>query len=97
MRTRVYEKGWGGRGEHGFKIIEIETSKNDVTIYIINKEYNDWGRCSQVQADFEKCVTIPMKERLTKKALLDCIIEAGKILDETYPLPKSVDELMFQD
>ncbi|SCY11089.1 hypothetical protein SAMN02910451_01395 [Butyrivibrio hungatei] len=34
MRKRVYEKSWGGRGEHGFRYFDYERSNDELTIYI---------------------------------------------------------------
>lgn len=97
MRTRVYQNSWGGRAEHGFRFIEIEEWEHSITIYIVVKDYCDWGGKSQIEADYEQCLTIPTQEPLTRELLFEYIIEAGKILDETYLLPKSVDELNYHD
>jgi len=81
MRKRVYEKSWGGRGEHGFRYFDYERSNDELTIYITVKDY-------------EKQMTFPINGvSFTKDFVFECIIKAGNELNETYLLPKSVDEL----
>lgn len=94
MRKRVYEKSWGGRGEHGFRYFDYERSNDELTIYITVKDYNDWGQSSSIQKDYEKQMAFPINGvSFTKDFVFECIIKAGNELNETYLLPKSADEL----
>lgn len=94
MRKRVYEKSWGGRGEHGFRYIDYKVAFGEVTIYLISKDYDDWGGSSNLIADREKKMTFPLAGRsITKEFLYECIQAAGEKLNDTYLLPTSPDEL----
>lgn len=89
MKKRVFENSWGGHGEHGFRYYDYSVSQNSITIYITVKDFNDWGGKSTFQSNYVKEISFPINNHeITKEFLFDCIIKAGKELNETYLLPK---------
>ena len=96
MGRKVYEESWGGRGEHGSSRIEYKVSTDEITVSFIVKEYNDWGRESQVQADYVKEKSYPLEGKMaTRDFVYECIRRAAKDLRIYSGLPDSPQKLFM--